>query len=595
MTSVSETKTGNPGTISTRTPITKWTGGPGCGKTHTLLEYVRYERDEHGTDIKDIQFMSYAKSQAADVRKRIAELFPDSTEKDRERHVKTIHGAALASLIRSGNLTMAKGPEDRGDRVIWETPRSVGPYVEFCRTNDLQYNPKIGSINMDDWDDFQYYGSLPSGNAFFSVNNFISAKLWPYTSWATAIHEMGLKVDKRDINTVIFTKWEGYKRSRRLWEHEDYCKKALEVRPHLPGKVLIIDEFQDVSPSHNALYEMWRDQGTFDQIYLAGDDNQAIYGFRGANLEFIRNTPATCAGAWAGDVPVSHRCPSTVVRLADLVIRGRSNMKPRSDGGTVKWVREQSAPAVIDHILGLYEQYGTVMVLSRFRSHVQQWHELLDKGGIPHLSLSKKFFSWDKVKSERDGKDQNARPMADFLGFLYAMAKYQDGKGPWTVPKKYTLGLNAVLSVPEEKKKRTDSFLYHLKPDQPVSIPDLLTRWGFPEDTTPHQLIGHMRFTERTNPTIRKRLAAALSNGRYIMPGSIQVDTVHAAKGLESPAVVVYAGFLEERLQDAQANPEEERRVGYVAVTRSSNHVSVVEPLTGPWNPVFQPVRGFWK
>jgi len=594
MAPVCETVTGNPGTFPPQTPVTKWVGGPGCGKTWTLLEYVRYERDEHGTDLKEIQFLSYAKSQTADVRRRIAELYPESTEEDRKKHVKTIHGAALSSLLRSGDLVQYREGIG-GDRVIWENSRSIGPYIDFCRTYDLPYNPKIGSNVLEDGEDFQYFGTLPSGNAFFSINNYLSAKLWPYTSWAAAIHETGLKVDKRDINTALFTKWEGYKKARRLWEHEDYCRYALEVRPFLPGKVLIIDEFQDVSPSHNALYEMWRDQGTFDQIYLAGDDNQSIYGFRGANPEYIRNTPADNAGAWGGAVPVSRRCPSNVVRLADLTLRGRSNMTPKEDGGTVQWVREKAAPAVIDHILGLHEQYGTVMVLSRFRSHVQKWHELMDKQGIPHLSLSKKFFTWDTVKSERDGKDQKGRQMGDILGFLYAMTKYQDGKGTWTVPKKYALGLNSVLSVPEDKKKRTDSFLYHLKPDQPVSIPDILDRWGFPEDTTPHQIIGHMHFTERTNPAIRTRLAAALSNGRFIMPGSILVDTIHAAKGLESPAVVVYAGFLEERLQDAKTEPEEERRVGYVAVTRSSNHVSIVEPLTGPWNPVFQPVRGFWK
>ncbi|OPZ72918.1 MAG: DNA-dependent helicase II [Firmicutes bacterium ADurb.Bin456] len=90
-------------------------------------------------------------------------------------------------------------------------------------------------------------------------------------------------------------------------------------------------------------------------------------------------------------------------------------------------------------------------------------------------------------------------------------------------------------------------------------------------------------------------MAAAVSNRRYIMPGSILVDTIHAAKGLEAPAVVVYAGFLADRVKDAKTNPEEERRVGYVAVTRTSNHLSIVEPLTGPWNPVFETVRGIWK
>jgi len=525
-----------------------------------------------------------------DVRNRIKELFPDSTEKDREGHIKTIHGTALSSMIRSHHIE----PGDGKDMVIQEG-RNPWAYVDFSNLYGLKYDPKLGKVTGEE-DDILIRGNLPNGNAFFAVNNYLAANMWPFTSWPYAVHEMGIKIDKRTIDTALFHKWEEYKRSRRLYEHEDYCKKALEVRPHLPGKVLIIDEFQDVSPSHNALYEMWRDQGTFDQIYLAGDDNQSIYGFRGANPGYIRNTPANLSGAWGGSVPVSHRCPSQVVKLADQVLRGTSNMVPREDGGTVEWVRKQTAPAVLDHILDLHQRYGKVMVLSRFRSHVQKWHELLDSNGIPHLSRSGKYYTWDKVVPERDGRPQNKREVGDILGFLYALDKYRTQGGPWTVPKKYALGLSAVLSVPEPNRKRTDSYLNHLKPDLPVSIPDLLTdKMGLPEDLTPYDLITCMQFKGRYDPQIKKRLNTAVSNGRYIMPGSIEVDTIHSVKGLESPAVVIDCSFNVDRVMDAKANPEEERRVGYVAVTRSSSHVSLIEPIHGPWNPVFEPVRGLWK
>lgn len=594
MASIVDTTQGNPGTFSPVTQVTKWVGGPGTGKTYTLLKFIEYERDQHGTDLKDIRFMSYSRSQMLDVRNRIKEIYPDSNEKDRERHVKTIHGTALYSLIRSKNIVMSQELGDGKDTVIQEGSQTWA-FIDFCKLYGLQYNPKLGKITEDE-DDVLIRGNLPNGNAFFSVNNYLAANMWPFTSWPYAVHEMGIKIDKRTIDTALFHKWEEYKTSRKLWEHEDYCKLALEAHPHLPGTVLIIDEFQDVSPSHNALYEMWRDQGTFNQIYLAGDDNQSIYGFRGANPEYIQNTPANLSGAWGGSVPVSHRCPSQVVQLADQVLRGRSNMVPREDGGTVEWVRKQSTPAVLDHILDLHQRYGKVMVLSRFRSHVQKWHELLDSNGIPHLSRSGKFFTWDKVIPERDGQTQNKRDMGDILGFLYAVDRYQTQGGPWTVPKKYALGLSAVLSVPEMNRKRTDSYLNHLKPGLPVSIPDLLTdKMGLPEDLTPYDLITHMQFKGRYDPQIKKRLNTAVSNGRYIMPGSIEVDTIHSVKGLESPAVVIDCSFLEDRVKDAKANPEEERRVGYVAVTRSSNHVSLIEPIHGPWNPVIEPVRGLWK
>ncbi len=589
MNSVSKTGTHSPVTFPPVTQVTKWTGGPGTGKTRTLLEYIKYERDEHGTDLQDIRFMSYSRAQMLDVRTRIGEIFPDSNDKDRAGRIKTIHGTALSSLIRSRNIELSQAPGDGGVSIIQEGG-NPWPYVEFCKQNGLHYNPKLGQITEDE--DTNYSGgTIPNGNAFFSLNNYLAANMWPYTSWPYAVHEMGLKLDKRAFETGLFIQWEEFKKSRRLLEHEDYCKLALERRPRLTGSVLLIDEFQDISPSHNALYEMWRDQGTFDQIYLAGDDNQSIYGFRGANTQFIRETPANNAGAWGGSVPVSHRCPSQVVQLADQVLKGTSNMVPKKDGGAVEWVRERSAAVILDHILTLHKQYGHVMVLSRFRSHVQKWHELLDNHGIPHLSRSGKYYSWDRVKSDLT---RNKVAIGDILGALYAIDKHRSQGVLWPVPKKYGSSLTAVLSVPEENKKRTVSYLNHLKKDLSVSIPDLLDKMGL-SDLTPQELITRMQFQGKADQHIKLRMSAALSNGRYIMPGSIEVDTIHSVKGLEAPAVVIDTSFLTERVKDALEDPEEERRVGYVAVTRSSSYVGMLEPINGPWNPVFQDVRGWWS
>jgi DNA helicase II / ATP-dependent DNA helicase PcrA len=44
--------------------------------------------------------------------------------------------------------------------------------------------------------------------------------------------------------------------------------------------VLFVDEFQDVSPLQFALYELWA--RTHERVYVAGDDDQTIYGFQGA-------------------------------------------------------------------------------------------------------------------------------------------------------------------------------------------------------------------------------------------------------------------------------------------------------------------------
>ena len=98
-----------------------------------------------------------------DVRTRIAELYPESTEKDRERHIKTIHGTALSSLIRSRHIEQGEGK----DTIIQEG-RNPWAYVDFSHLYGLKYDPKLGKVTEDE-DDILIRGNLPNGNAFFSV------------------------------------------------------------------------------------------------------------------------------------------------------------------------------------------------------------------------------------------------------------------------------------------------------------------------------------------------------------------------------------------------------------------------------------------
>lgn len=69
-------------------------------------------------------------------------------------------------------------------------------------------------------------------------------------------------------------------------------KEAIEARCAPPGSVLLIDEFQDLSPLQYKLYEAWRDSPGVNRVYITGDVHQAIYGFRGADPTHFRETPA---------------------------------------------------------------------------------------------------------------------------------------------------------------------------------------------------------------------------------------------------------------------------------------------------------------
>ncbi|KUK59736.1 MAG: UvrD/REP helicase [Methanoculleus marisnigri] len=62
--------------------LIRWTGGPGSGKTHQLLEDVRREVED-GRTLGDMILMTFSRSQAADLADRLARsVFPGEDRKD---------------------------------------------------------------------------------------------------------------------------------------------------------------------------------------------------------------------------------------------------------------------------------------------------------------------------------------------------------------------------------------------------------------------------------------------------------------------------------------------------------------------------------
>ena len=112
-------------------------------------------------------------------------------------------------------------------------------------------------------------GPLPTGEA---VN-------------ASGVYDLRRLVDPE----AVIRAWWDWKKTNSLYEHDDYVHLAIDVGAPAPAPVIIIDEFQDLSPLQNRLFRAWLDDPLVKRIYVAGDPNQAIYDFRGANPRFLED------------------------------------------------------------------------------------------------------------------------------------------------------------------------------------------------------------------------------------------------------------------------------------------------------------------
>ncbi len=82
---------------------------------------------------------------------------------------------------------------------------------------------------------------------------------------------------------------------------------------------LLVDEFQDINASQYELILLLADWGERN-LFVIGDPDQAIYGFRGADVSFISRLSGDFPGMRVIHLPASYRCPDTIMRLAGRVM-----------------------------------------------------------------------------------------------------------------------------------------------------------------------------------------------------------------------------------------------------------------------------------
>ena len=94
-------------------------------------------------------------------------------------------------------------------------------------------------------------------------------------------------------------------------------KKALEQRGDFelesPIDHLLVDEYQDLNRCDLAIVNRISSRGA--ELFIAGDDDQSIYGFRKADPAGIRRFPTDYSGATDLELQVCMRCDSDILNL----------------------------------------------------------------------------------------------------------------------------------------------------------------------------------------------------------------------------------------------------------------------------------------
>ena len=239
--------------------INKIYGPPGTGKTFRLIRRVKaYERK--GVPLHKIGYFAFTRKAAEEARKRI-----NVSEKE-VPYFQTLHAFCYHLLgLNEEDIIQPYHYEDLGKKLnirVSFTDKYNEEETHFLTCNNPYFQMIQRAINKD-----------ITIRKEFDLNE----------------HD---KKQVKDFDTLdhIYKNLQIYKNKNSLYDFNDIIKSVInsDKIPHF--KAIFIDEAQDLSPLQWQLYDKLKEH--CDQIYLAGDDDQAIYAWAGADVKRFVQEPA---------------------------------------------------------------------------------------------------------------------------------------------------------------------------------------------------------------------------------------------------------------------------------------------------------------
>ncbi len=388
---------------------------------------------------------------------------------------------------------------------------------------------------------------------------------------------------------------------------------------------LLIDEYQDTNTSQDALVKLLG-RGA-DSLCAVGDEDQAIYRWRGAEVEHILRFDEDFPGARIIPLERNYRSTSGILDAASGLVANNRRRRPKrllADRGAGARVRlwrfdedRTEAETVARAIEDRRDGAGDVAVLYRTNAQSRPFEEELVRRRIPYVVVGgMKFYERAEVKDALAYLRLAARPEDD-LAFRrvvnvpargigsatldrIAKAARESGKSWWEAsanpPAELTDRARTALSrfraivselAERAKTEPPSALLEHLL--EATGYAALYDRTEDSEDVARREnlaeLVSSAREFERRSgedATLAEYLdsvslatdAEAASGGR-----GVTLSTLHAAKGLEFPTVFV-VGLEEGYLPHGQSAEdedelEEERRLLYVGMTRAKDELTL--------------------
>ena len=228
-------------------------------------------------------------------------------------------------------------------------------------------------------------------------------------SQADFTKETGLNTVTVDSIYNMYMQYDKYKKDACLIEHSDQelgVLKLLRAKPDLFDEVGIehisVDEYQDTSNVQFTIINEMRKAKCVKSLFIVGDDDQSIYGFRDANVELIKNF-FDMIGENGLDVQLmeNRRSTQNIVDFASTLIsynENRIGKHPKSTnepGEPVHITSFDSKEGEQEYIIDMIEELikngrkdREIAILAPTNAELMAYADMLRKRGIESVSIN---------------------------------------------------------------------------------------------------------------------------------------------------------------------------------------------------------------
>ena len=470
--------------------------GPGSGKTRTLIKRIETLINEKEVEPSDITAVTFTNRAAKEIKERLETAIG---KPGRKVNVGTFHSVCLKHLRNAGIIGEAEALETAGN-IINSFDASISPAAFL--------------------------------NAVSMIKN-------------------GLNTDS--VTNEMFDLYNSVLEKNGLLDFDDILIKAAEKDIKIP--YLLVDEFQDINALQYGLIKKWAEDAK--SVFIIGDPDQSIYGFRGADSGCFERFAEDFAPVKIIRLDKNYRSTPQIVEFSSHIIgNGIKPASDRKDGEKIREVRAETAFAEgvfiakeINRMTGGIDMtytdgglkgrretgirgFSDMAVLYRTNRQAEIIEECLKKEGIPY-----KVYGRDKFLRDSD---------------VIKAVKY-------------------MKTLPQSRKPSTAVAEY---------ISENRLENSHPMARLYSTAVMYKNISEFINAVLTGTEGDVIrSGGRERQPDCVSLLTFHASKGLEFPVVFIAGaseGTAPLALAEREGGLDKERRLFYVAATRAEDELIIV-------------------